>query len=97
MQETKFANKRFLDIFTRYSPDMDKRDLLERGYNILPRKSLNPLRIEVDITFDTHEFAELIYDIEDDCRKIYHAQSFKILPPVPSDLFQCSFVEFQDG
>ena len=87
MQENKFANKRFLDIFTRYSPDMDKRDLLERGYNILPRKSLNPLRIEVDITFDTHEFAELIYDIEDDCRKIYNAQSFKILPHFPSDLF----------
>ena len=87
MQENKFASKSFLDIFTRYSPDMDKRDLLERGYNLLPRKSVNPLRIEVDITFNSHEDADLIYDIEDECRKIYNAQSFKILPHFPPHLF----------
>ena len=87
MQENKFASKSFLDIFTRYSPDMDKRDLLERGYNLLPRKSVNPLRIEVDITFNSHEDADLIYDIEDECRSIYNAQSFKILPHFPSHLF----------
>ena len=87
MQENKFAGKSFLDIFTRYSPDMDKRDLLLRGYNLLPRKSVNPLRIEVDITFDSHEDAELLYDIEDECRRIYNAQSFKILPHFPSNLF----------
>ena len=87
MQENKFANKSFLDIFTRYSPDMDKRDLLLRGYNLIPRKSVNPLRIEVDITFDSHEDADLLYDIEDDCRQIYNAQSFKILPHFPSYLF----------
>ena len=87
MQENKLAGKSFLEIFTRYSPDMDKRDLLDRGYNISPRKSLNPLRIEVDITFNSHEDPELIYDIEDECRRIYNAQSFKILPHFPSELF----------
>ena len=87
MQENRQNSKSFLEIFTRYSPDMDKRDLLERGYNIRPRKSVEPLRIEVDITFNSHEDAELIYDIEDECRKLYTAQSFKILPHFPSDLF----------
>ena len=87
MQENRQNSKSFLEIFTRYSPDMDKRDLLDRGYNIRPRKSLDPLRIEVDITFNSHEDAELIYDIEDECRKLYNAQSFKILPHFPSDLF----------
>ena len=85
MQENK--TKGFLDIFTRYSPDMDKRDLLDRGYDIRPRKSVDPLRIEVDISFSSHEDAELIYDIEDECRRLYNAQSFKILPHFPSDLF----------
>ena len=85
MQENK--TKGFLDIFTRYSPDMDKRDLLDRGYNIRPRKSVDPLRIEVDISFSSHEDAELIYDIEDECRRLYNAQSFKILPHFSSDLF----------
>ena len=85
MQENK--TKGFLDIFTRYSPDMDKRDLLDRGYDIRPRKSVDPLRIEVDISFSSHEDAELIYDIEDECRRLYSAQSFKILPHFPSDLF----------
>ncbi len=87
MQENRNTGKSFLDIFTRYSPDMDKRDLLDRGYDIRPRKSVDPLRIEVDITFNSHEDAELIYDIEDECRRLYNAQSFKILPHFPSHLF----------
>ena len=83
MQENK--TKGFLDIFTRYSPDMDKRDLLDRGYNIRPRKSVDPLRIEVDISFSSHEDAELIYDIEDECRRKFFTASRTFLEtPNPS-------------
>ena len=92
MQENKLNEKSFFDIFKRYSPDMDKRDLLERGYNILPRKMVDPLRIEVEISFRSHEDPELIYEIEDECRRIYNAQSFKILPHFPSDIFGLKYL-----
>ena len=70
---------------------MEKRDLLDRGYNINPRRVPGTTRIEVDIYFRQHEDAELIYEIEDECRAVYNAQSFKILPHFPSELFDMKY------
>ena len=91
MQENKFKDKSFLDIFSRYSPNMEKRDLLDRGYDINPRRVPGTTRIEVDIYFRQHEDPELIYEIEDECRAAYNAQSFKILPHFPSELFDMKY------
>ncbi len=91
MQENKFKDKNFLDIFSRYSPNMEKRDLLDRGYDINPRRVPGTTRIEVDIYFRQHEDPELIYEIEDECRAAYSAQSFKILPHFPSELFDMKY------
>ena len=91
MQENKSTERGFFDFFKRYSPDMDKRDLLERGYNVRPRVSKEPPMVEVDISFRSHEDAELIYDIEDECKNFYQMVSFKILPHFPPEIFDMKY------
>ena len=91
MQENKSTERSFFDFFKRYSPDMDKRDLLERGYNVRPRVSKEPPMVEVDISFRSHEDAELIYDIEDECKNFYQMVSFKILPHFPPEIFDMKY------
>ena len=81
------AEKRFLDVFSRYKPEGDKLALLTRAHSARFRYTKTPLRFEVDVSFDTHEDAELIYEIEDECRALYGAESFKILPHFPPELF----------
>ncbi len=79
--------KRFFDVFGRYSPAADKRALLERGKNATFRYSRDPMRVEVNLSFDKHEDAELLYEIEDECRTLYGAESFRILPHFPPEAF----------
>ncbi len=83
--------KGFFDVFKRYTPTPEKRDLLERGrdfsYNI---KSRSPWVVEVNLTFTAHEDAELIYEIEDECRELYEAQVFKIFPHFPPEEWSIS-------
>ena len=82
--------KKFFDVFLKYNPSPDKRDLLMRGHSAMFRYSKNPMRVEVELTFDSHEDAELIYEIEDECREFYGAESFKILPHFPPSEFNIS-------
>ena len=77
----------FFDVFGKYSPEQDKRDLLLRGKNAKFKYSKEPLRVEVELDFDSHEDAELIYEIEDECREFYGAEAFKILPHFPPSEF----------
>ena len=81
------AEKRFLDVFTRYKPSEEKAALLNRGHSATFRYSREPMIVEVNISFDCHEDAELIYEVEDECRALYGAQSFKILPHFPPSEF----------
>ena len=74
------AEKKFLDVFLRYKPSDEKMALLDRAHSAKFRYSKDPMRVEVELSFDTHESAELIYEIEDECRELYGAESFKILP-----------------
>ncbi|MBQ8689614.1 MAG: PolC-type DNA polymerase III [Clostridia bacterium] len=87
--------KRFFDVFTKYNPSPDKRELLERGHSFSHRVvSREPLRVEVNISFDSHEEPELFYDIEDECRELYAAETFKIFPHFPPSSFNvCYFNE----
>jgi len=79
--------KGFFDVFKKYAPSEDKRELLLRAHSSLFRYSKNPIRVEVELSFDTHEDPELIYQIEDECRALYEADSFKILPHFPPHEF----------
>ncbi len=78
------GEKKFLEVFKRYAPDEKKRALLERAVGARFKYTREPMRVEVDLHFDTHEDAELIYEIEDECRRLYSAETFKILPHFPS-------------
>ena len=86
------AEKTFLQIFQRYSPSAEKRELLSRAHSFRFRYTKQPpLRVEVDCSFDRHEDPELIYEIEDECRTLYEADSFKILPHFPPEAFQIEY------
>ncbi len=85
--ESQNQEKKFLDVFKRYSPDERKRDLLNRAYGAKFRYSKAPMRVEVELNFERREDAELIYEIEDDCRTLYSAESFKIFPHFPPSEF----------
>ncbi len=82
------AEKKFFDVFGRYNPSDEKAALLMRGKKAQFRYSKDPMRVEVELSFDSHEDAEIIYEIEDECRELYGAQSFKILPHFPASEFK---------
>ena len=78
--------KKFFDIFAKYKPQQDKRDLLLRSHSFKFKYTKDPMVVEVDLSFDSHEDAELIYEIEDECRELYSAQVF-ILTTVKGSLY----------
>ena len=85
------AEKKFLEVFSRYNPTKEKRALLESAENVKIKYIKEPMRVEVELSFSEHKDAELIYEIEDDCRELYGAQSFKILPHFPPEIFNVSY------
>ena len=88
------ADTKFLDVFKRYTPTGDKRELLLRADSVKVRYTKEPpLRVEVEMSFSAREDAELIYEIEDECRELYSAHSFKILPHFPPDTFSLSCID----
>ena len=82
--------KGFFDVFLKYNPAPEKRAMLERGHSAIFRYAKDPMRVEVQLTFDKHEDPELIYEIEDECRELYGAESFKIIPHFPPEEFNIS-------
>ena len=87
------GEKKFFDVFARYKPSAEKKALLERGHSARFRYTKDPMRVEVDLSFDTHEDAELIYEIEDECRELYSAESFKILPHFAPECFDMQYFD----
>ncbi len=85
--------KSFLETFTRYQPDTAKRELLNRAVDASFRYKKNPLQVEVDLYFTSHEDADRLYEIEDECRTLYGAHTFKILPHFPSEVFDVSMFD----
>ncbi len=83
-------NKSFFDVFTRYNPDEEKRALLLSAKDASFKYKKDPLIIEVELSFDRHWPAELIYEIEDECRSLYGATGFKIIPRFPEAEFEIS-------
>ena len=85
--------KKFFDIFAKYKPQQDKRDLLLRSHSFKFKYTKDPMVVEVDLSFDSHEDAELIYEIEDECRELYSAQVFKILPHFAPECFDVKYFD----
>jgi DNA polymerase-3 subunit alpha (Gram-positive type) len=75
--------KGFFDVFTRYKPAIEKRKLLESATDAKFRYTKAPMRVEVELGFERHVDAEILYEIEDECRTLYNAESFKIFPHFP--------------
>ncbi len=85
------AKKTFLEVFTRYQPTEDKRALLMRATDSAFRYRKEPsMQVEVELTFSQHEDAELIYEIADECKALYAATSFLIMPHFPPSEFNLS-------
>ncbi len=82
--------KGFFDVFTRYEPSREKRELLSSAKDTKFRYTKAPIRVEAELYFGEHHDAELIYEIEDECRKLYNAESFKIIPHFPPETFNMS-------
>lgn len=81
-------NKGFFDVFTRYKPDGEKRALLESATGASFKYKKNPFIVEVELNFDRHQPAELLYEIEDECSSLYGAERFRIIPHFPSSEFE---------
>ena len=85
------ADKSFLEVFSRYAPTKDKRALLESATEAKVKYAKEDRIVEVDLYFGSHVDAELIYEIEDECRELYELRSFKILPHFPSEIFDIKY------
>ena len=85
------AEKKFLEVFSRYKPTKDKKELLESAERAVFRYTKEPMRVEIELSFSEHKDAYLIYEIEDDCRTLYGAESFKILPHFAPETFNISY------
>ena len=83
--------KGFFDVFTRYAPSKDKRQLLESATDAKFRYIKEPMRVEVELNFAKHCDAEILYEIEDECRKLYNAESFKIFPHFPPEEYRAEY------
>ena len=89
-KEKNMQTKGFFDVFTRYAPSQDKRRLLESATDAKFRYTKAPMRVEVELSFDKHCDAETLYEIEDECRTLYNAESFKIIPHFPPEEYNMS-------
>ena len=89
--KVKMAEKSFLEIFQRYVPTKDKRILLESVLSTKVKYQKEPMRVEAELSFASHVDPELIYEIEDELRALYGAESFKILPHFPPEIFEISY------
>jgi len=87
------GEKGFFDVFTRYSPVPEKQRLLESAKNAKFRYTKAPMRVEVELSFDKHCDAEILYEIEDECRTLYSAESFKIIPHFPPEEYEPSLFD----
>ena len=85
--------KNFFDCFKRYRPNNDIYTALSRAYRVVPRYQKDPFCVEVDLYFSEHIDALELYLAEDECRALYEAQVFKILPHFPPESFRIEYFE----
>ncbi len=79
--------KSFFEIFKKYLPDREKRELLEKAENTRIRITREPYRVEVELDFPRHNDQKLLHSIEEELRVFYNACSFRIFPHYPIEDF----------
>ena len=86
--------KSFFDVFKRYKPNAEIHAMLSRATRAtLTKFDRESMIVEVDLYFSTHEDPFLLYLAEDECRELYGAQVFRILPHFPSEAFRIDFFQ----
>ncbi len=84
-------SKKFTEVFGRYKPTEEKARILDSAIKASYRYTREePIRVEVELTFDRHVDPFIIYEVEDECRELYGAASFKILPHFPPEEWSIS-------
>ena len=81
------SEKRFFDIFSRYSPESDKRALLESATDIKVKFSRDPMRFEISLSLPNHVKHSILDEIEEELAQAYSALSARILPFFPNERF----------
>ena len=79
--------KNFLEIFKRYSPSQEHRDILLKASNIRARKDSERRMVEVYAFFSDLIPKQVLYAIEDEIRDAYSLESVRIFPSYPANLF----------
>ena len=87
MRRKVMAENRFFEVFKKYAPEREYRELISSARDVRIKYDKENRRVEIEMFFDSHKDAELIYEIEDQCRALYELQSFKILPHFPKETF----------
>ncbi len=84
--------KNFFDLFKRYRPDPELYDLLSRAERVqLARYDKDPLIVEVNLFYPSHEDSFLFYIAEEECRAFYEAEVFRIIPHFPPESFRIDY------
>ncbi len=84
-------NKKFTEVFGRYKPTAEKAAMLDSATKASFRYTREePIRVEVELTFPSHVDPFIIYEVEEECRELYGALSFKILPHFPPEEWNLS-------
>ena len=77
----------FLKRFQKYNPTPARRELLASSEWIGMRVQRDPLRVEVDLHFDSRVDVSLLRSIERELTELYSAASFRIFPHMPPECF----------
>lgn len=77
----------FLKRFSKYQPSPSGRRLLESSEWIGMRVQRDPLRVEVDLHFNSRVDVPLLRSIERELVDLYSAASFRIFPHMPPECF----------
>ena len=87
------SQKKFFDIFKKYLPDREKKQMLEEADNVRIRIMRDPYRVEVEADFPRHNDQRTLHAIEDELRVFYNACSFRIFPHYPQEDFTAERME----
>ena len=80
--------KKFLEVFSRYACGGEKAAILNQAFDEKYRYTKEePVRFECELSFCSHVDPFILYEIEEECRALYRAGSFKILPHFSPSLF----------
>ncbi|MBR6709131.1 MAG: PHP domain-containing protein, partial [Clostridia bacterium] len=86
------AEKRLLDIFSRYEPTADARALLEKAADTRLRANREARMIEIHASFSTPVRKDLLYRIEEGIAAAYDLRSVRILPHYPPETLSDDYI-----